>query len=103
MLTEVMNVFELTSNQLKRAATIKGQIEDLNKELAALLGAQGNSRAAPRRTGGTFSKKVVAARPATLSGKPGPRAKKKTFSAATRAKLSAKLKAYWAAKRAGRK
>jgi hypothetical protein len=41
----------------------------------------------------------IAAKPAARSAKP----KKKVFSAATRAKLSAKLKAYWAAKRAGKK
>ena len=41
--------------------------------------------------------------PATRSAKPAAKAKKKAFSSATRAKLSAKLKAYWAAKRAGKK
>jgi hypothetical protein len=97
-----MNLFDLTSSQLKRAAAIKGQIEDLNKELTALLGAQVNSRTAPRRTRGGFANKGVAARPAMLASKPAPSARKKTFSPATRAKLSAKLKAYWAAKRAGK-
>jgi hypothetical protein len=43
------------------------------------------------------------ATPATRSGKPIAKAKKKAFSSATRAKLAAKLKAYWVAKRAGKK
>ena len=90
-----MNLFDLTVNQLKRAAAIKEQIEGLNKELRAILGASAKSAAAP--------KKKWTAKPATLSAKPAAKAKKKIFSAATRAKLSAKLKAYWAAKRAGKK
>jgi hypothetical protein len=43
------------------------------------------------------------AKPGTRSVKPAAKVKKKTVGAATRAKLSAKLKAYWAAKRAGKK
>jgi hypothetical protein len=38
-----------------------------------------------------------------VPAKPAAMAKKKTMSRATRAKLSAKLKAYWAAKKAGKK
>ena len=80
-----MNIFDLTVNQLKRAAAIKEQIENLNKELRGILGASAKSGAAPKK------KRIM-----KLVAKP----KKKTFSSATRAKLSAKLKAYWAAKRA---
>jgi hypothetical protein len=43
------------------------------------------------------------AKPATRSGKPAANAKKKTMSPAARRKLSAKLKAYWAKKKAGKK
>ena len=43
------------------------------------------------------------AKTATRSVKPAAKAKKKTVSPAVRAKLSAKLKAYWAAKKAGKK
>ena len=41
----------------------------------------------------------IAAKPAARSAQISTKPKKKVFSAATRAKLSAKLKAYWAAKR----
>jgi hypothetical protein len=42
------------------------------------------------------------AKPATRSVKPAAKAKKQV-SSATKAKLSAKLKAFWAAKKAGKK
>ena len=112
-----MNIIDLTVNQLKRAAAIKEQIENLNKELRGILGAPGNTRAAPKkkRTMSSATKKQIAAaqkarwvnlrraNPATQSLKPAAKAKKKTVSRATKAKLSAKLKAYWAAKKAGKK
>ena len=43
------------------------------------------------------------AKSATRSVNPTVKARKKTMSPAARAKLSAKLKAYWAAKKAGKK
>ena len=94
MLFGRMNLIDLTSNQLKRAAAIKDQIEALNSQLRGMLGASAKSAAAPKkkRAMSAAGKKRDAAKP-----------KKKVFSAATRAKLSAKLKAYWAAKRAGKK
>ena len=46
---------------------------------------------------------VQGVKPAALSVKPAAKAKKKTMSPAAKAKLSAKLKAYWAAKKAGKK
>jgi hypothetical protein len=113
-----MNPLDLTVNQLKRAAAIKEQIEALNKELRAILGAPATTRSAPKkkRTMSAATKKQIAAaqkarwanlrraNPATQSGKPAVKAKKKTVSSATKAKLSAKLKAYWAAKKkAGKK
>ena len=73
-----MNIFDLTINQLKRAAAIKEQIENLNKELRGIIGGSAKSGAAPKK------RRLV---------KPVAKPKKKTFSAATRAKLSAKLKA----------
>jgi len=109
-----MNAQDLTINQLKRAAAIKEQIEDLNQELRSILGAPASTRTA-RKQNQTMSaatkKKIAAAQkarwanlrranPATRSVKVAKKAKKKAFSAATRAKLSAKLKAYWAAKKA---
>jgi hypothetical protein len=111
-----MNPIDFTVNQLKRAAAIKEHIDALNKELRGLLGAPANTRAAPKkiRMSAAVKKKIAAAQrarwaglrrasPATRSVKPAAKAKKKAFSSATRAKLSAKLKAYWAAKRAGKK
>jgi hypothetical protein len=92
-----MNILDLTSNQLKRAAAIKDQIEALNNQLRSILGASAATNKKPSAPASV--KKSVAAKPAKVSAKP----KKKAFSAATRAKLSAKLKAYWAAKRAGKK
>ena len=79
-----MNLQDLSAGQLRRAAAVKERIDRLNKELGAIFGV-------PVRAGATRS--VGGAR----------RAKKKTMSPAARRKLSAKLKAYWAAKRAGKK
>jgi len=112
-----MNIHDLSVTQLKRAVVIKQQIERLNKELNATLGAPATSRAAPktrRALSASARKKIAAAqkarwanlrraKPATGSAKPAAKAKKKTMSPAARAKLSAKLKAYWAAKKAGKK
>ena len=66
-----MNIFDLTVNQLKRAAAIKEQIENLDKEFRGILGASAKSGAAPKK------KRII-----KLVAKP----KKKTFSSATRAK-----------------
>jgi hypothetical protein len=111
-----MNILELTVNQLKRAAAIKEQIEDLSKELRGIFAGPGKSAAAPgkkRTMSASVKRKIAAAqrarwakvqgnKPATPSVKAA-KAKKKTMSPAAKAKLSAKLKAYWAAKRAGKK
>jgi len=100
-----MNLFDLTITQLKRATAIKEQIEALNKELRGILGVSTKSGAATKnkRTTSAFRKKGVARKPAAPV-KPAAIAKKKTVSRATKAKLSAKLKAYWAAKKkAGKK
>ena len=106
-----MNLFDLTPQQLKRAAAIKEQIDALNKQLRGILGGQPTLRVAPtsNRTMSASVKKKIAAtqrarwakvrasKPATVSARPA--AKKTIISTATRAKLSAKLKAYWAAKK----
>jgi len=112
-----MNLRDLTVNQLKRAAAIKEQIEALNKELGRLLGISAKPGVAAKRKramSASVKKKIAAAqkarwarvqgaKPAALSVGPGKKAKKKKVSPATRAKLSAKLKAYWAAKKARKK
>jgi len=116
LLTAPMNLHDLTVNQLKRAAAIKQQIEDLNRELGSILGEPAKSAAGPknqRRMSAAVRKKIAAAQKArwakvqgakrsTLSAKRAPKAKSK-MSPATRARLSAKLKAYWAAKKSGKK
>jgi hypothetical protein len=108
-----MNPLDLSVSQLKRAAVIKEQIEALTKELRAILGAPAATRPAPKKSrivSAAVKRKIAAAQrarwanllranPATQSVKPAARAKKKTVSPATRAKPSAKLKAYWAAKK----
>ena len=112
-----MNLHDLTISQLKRAAAIKEQIEALNKELRAILGASATSGAAPKKKrtmSASVKRKIAAAqktrwanlrraKPATLPVKPAATAKKKTMSPAARAKMSAKLKAFWVAKKAGKK
>jgi hypothetical protein len=117
MLTGAMNLLDLKVSQLKRAAAIKEQIEALNNELRAILGAPATSGAAPKRNGAmraSVKRKIAVAqkarwanlrraKPAAPSVKPAAMAKKKTMSPADKAKLSAKLKAFWAAKKAGKK
>jgi hypothetical protein len=112
-----MNLFDLTPEQLKRAASIKEQIEDLHRQLRAILGAPATSGPAPknnRAMSSSVKKKIAAtqkarwatlrrAKPSTGSVKPNAKTKKKRMSPAARAKLSAKLKAYWAAKKSGKK
>jgi hypothetical protein len=112
-----MNLLDLRPSQLKRAASIKEHIEQLNKELRSILGASAKSGSTPmnKRIMSAATKKKIAAsqkrrlanlrraKPVTQSAKPVTKAKKKTMSPAARAKLSAKLKAYWAAKKAGKK
>lgn len=44
-----MNIYDLTINQLKRAAATKEQIEDLNKELGAILGEPAKSGTAAKK------------------------------------------------------
>ena len=62
-----MNLYDLSVNQLKRAAAIKEQIERLTKELSGVLGAPANVRAAPRKnwtTSAAVKRKISAAQKA---------------------------------------
>ena len=106
-----MNLFDLNPAQLKRAASIKEQIEGLNQKLRAILGAPATSGPAPKNSramSASVKKKIAAtqkarwakvraSKRATASARPA--AKTNRMSPAARAKLSAKLKAYWAAKK----
>ncbi len=68
-----MNIIDLTSQQLKRAAAIKEQIDALNKELRNLLDGSMTNGATPK--------------------------KKQTMSAAVRKKIAAAQRARWAKRR----
>jgi len=116
-MNEPMNLSDLTINQLKRVAAIKEQIEALNKELRAILCTPAKPGAAPKKKrtmSASVKRKIAAAqrirwtnlrraKSAALSVKPAAKVTKKRMSPAARAKMSAKLKAYWAAKKAGKK
>lgn len=104
----------LTAEQLRRAAAIKDQIDELENELGKILGGAGGngvpSPAGKRTLSASARAKIAAAqraRWAKAKGRPsaassgGPRRK---MSAAARAKIAAAAKARWAkAKAAGRK
>jgi hypothetical protein len=77
-----MNIPDISANELRRAASIQGQIEKLQEELTSILAT--GTPAAP------------AARPAADSGG---RKKKRTMSATARALISAAQKKRWATKR----
>jgi hypothetical protein len=110
------NLLSLSSAQLKRAAAIKDQIEDLNRELAGLLGstAANSKPARGARKGGMSAAgraAVAAAQRARWAkikaGKPAAKtaAKKKKFtmSASAKARISAAAKARWAKIKAAKK
>jgi hypothetical protein len=110
-----MNLLDLTPQQLKRAAAIKEQIESLSTELSRLLGgsAQPTNSPSTRRNLSPVARKNIAAaqqarwakfrarKKSAAAGKSS--AKKKPMSSAAKSKLSAKMKAYWAAKKSGKK
>ena len=103
----------LSSEQLRRAADLKEEIEALNKELASILGAPASIPAkAPKKRGMSAAgrARIAAAQKARWAkikgAKPASKApaKKRTISAAGRARISAAAKARWAkAKAAGKK
>jgi hypothetical protein len=65
-----MKIYDLTVNQLKRAAAIKEQIDQLNTELHAILGSPNGPRSVAKKSG--------------------------SMSAATKKKIAAAQKARWA-------
>jgi hypothetical protein len=76
-----MNIENLSSAQLRKAATIKDQITSLQSQLGKILGGAGT-------VGEGATKPAKAA------------SKRRTMSAATKAALSKKLKAAWARRKA---
>ena len=111
--TMSITLSSLSSEQLRRAADLKEEIEALNTELTSILGAPASTPAKARKKRGMSAagRAAVAAaqkaRWAKINGaKPAPKApaKKRTMSAAGRARISAAAKARWAkAKAAGKK
>jgi hypothetical protein len=109
-----MNLSDLSPSQLRQAATIKERIAKLQKELYSILGTTTASATAPdgpkqKRTVSAATRAKMAAaqqkrraaqQPATVA--PKSKAKGK-MNPATKALLSAKLKAYWAKRRAAKK
>jgi hypothetical protein len=109
-----MSILSLTSKELRRAAQLKDQVEELQNELARLIGGGGATpvkTAKPKRTMSRAARaKIAAAQRARWarqkgskpSAKPAPR-KKWKMSAAARARISAAAKARWVkAKAAGK-
>lgn len=109
-----MNIYDVTVKQLRRAVSIREQIENLTRELRTLFQPTADSTAAGRKRRRGLStaarRKIAAAQkarwaklrqsePGARSAKPSAKASKKKMSPAARAKLSAKLKAYWASKK----
>jgi len=107
-----MNIYDLTINQLKRAVVIKEQLSKLGDELRSIFdGAKGVTSASNKRPMSASAKKKIAAaqkaRWAKLryakepprSAKPAKSVAKNATSASANAWRSAKLKAYWAAKK----
>jgi prophage DNA circulation protein len=70
LFTTFMKIYDLTINQLRRAAAIKEQVEQLNKELRTILGSPNQQRAVGKQT--------------------------RSMSAATKKKIAAAQKARWA-------
>jgi hypothetical protein len=108
-----MNIYDVTVKQLRRAVSIKEQIENLTQELRSMFEPAAGSTAAGRKKRWALSaaarRKIAAAQkarwaklrhsePGALSAKPSPKKSKKRMSPAARANLSAKLKAFWASK-----
>jgi hypothetical protein len=110
-----MNLLDLTPQQLKRAAAIKEKIQDLSKELSQILGEPTKAKTATpgrKRLSVTARKNIAAAQQARWAkfravkksaAASARKTKNKTMSSATKSKLSAKMKAYWAAKRSRKK
>lgn len=109
-----MNLLSLASHELRRAANIVDKIEELKKELSAVIGSSSVTTKAPRRKhrmsdAGRLAiaaaQKLRWAKAKVKSvAKPAEKLAKRTMSAAARAKIAAAAKARWAkAKAAGKK
>jgi hypothetical protein len=109
-----MNILDLTTQQLRRAVSIKEQIDELTNELKNILGAADNTAgtqngnrlsaaarsriAAAQKARWAKARKAKVPQPSTKSV-----VKKSRMSAAARAKASSRMKAYWAAKKSAKR
>jgi hypothetical protein len=109
-----MNLLSLASHQLRRAADIVDNIEELKNELSAVLGSSPVAAKALRRKNrmSAAGRLAIAAaqrarwakRKVNSLAKPARKLAKRTMSAAAKAKIAAAAKARWAkAKAAGKK
>jgi hypothetical protein len=102
-------ISNLSAEALRRAATIKDQIESLQSELDRLLGSSGSSSSGKRIMSVSARAKIAAAQKARWAKVNGNAAKsvktgKRRMSAAARAKIAAAARARWAkGKAAGKK
>lgn len=107
-----MDLFSLTSRQLRRAADIVDKIEELKGELSAILDSSASAKPGPkakRKLSGAARLAIAAAQKARWAKQKAksvvkPAVKKaRTMSATARAKIAAAAKARWAkAKAAGK-
>jgi hypothetical protein len=109
-----MNISDISASQLRRAASIKEQMEKLHKELTRILGMATPAATAPdgrkkKRTMSTAARALISAaqkkrwakkQSATVVQKPKAKSK---MSPAAKAKLSAKMKEIWAKRKAAKK
>jgi hypothetical protein len=56
-----MDIYDLTVNQLKRAAAIKERIEKLNNDLGSILGTKSGAASTKKRTMSASVKRKIAA------------------------------------------
>jgi hypothetical protein len=103
---QYMNISDLSANQLRRAASIKDEIEKLYEGLSSILGAGASTATAhggrkqKRRVSAATRAKMAAAQRRRWAAKPKA---KRTMSAAAKKKLSEFQKARWAKIKAAQK
>lgn len=109
-----MEFNNLSADQLRRAAQIKGQIEKLNVQLSRILGSSAPPMSIPtargsRKMSAAGRAKIAAAQKARWAKQKGqvakgPKPARRKMSAAAKAKIAAAAKARWAkAKAQGKK
>jgi hypothetical protein len=99
-----MNISDLSLSQLQRVVAVKTKIEQLQKQLAAILGRVGAGNGLGKRVLSASAKARIAAAQRARWAKVRQAKPRRKMSAAARKKFSQLAKARWArAKAAGRK